>query len=52
MADDPLYIHEGGRFVPTEHTRGPWHPDHQHGGAPAALLARSVQSLVLERRPA
>ena len=25
-------------FVPTEFTRGPWRPDAQHGGPPAALL--------------
>ena len=45
MGDEPLYSHERGRFVPTEHTRGPWHPDHQHGGAPAALLARMLERL-------
>src|SRR5690606_9211746 len=32
-----------GYFVPTEHTRGPWDPRHQHGGAVAALVARSVE---------
>lgn len=26
-------------FLPTEYTRGPWRPDAQHGGPPAALLA-------------
>jgi fatty-acyl-CoA synthase len=33
MGDEPLYTHERGRYVPSEHTRGPWSPDHQHGGA-------------------
>lgn len=32
-----------GRFIPTELSRGPWHPDAQHGGAPAALAARCVE---------
>lgn len=27
-----------GAFEPTELSRGPWSPEHQHGGAPAALL--------------
>jgi hypothetical protein len=30
-------------FVPTELTRGPWNPDAQHGGAPAALVAREAE---------
>jgi hypothetical protein len=34
-----------GAFVPTGHARGPWDPDAQHGGAPAALLADAVQRL-------
>jgi len=41
---DPLYTADGDRFVPSEHTRGPWDPRHQHGGAPAALLARAVEA--------
>jgi hypothetical protein len=35
------------RFTSTEHTSGPWDPAYQHGGPPAALLARAV-----EREPA
>lgn len=34
------------RFSPTECTRGPWDPDSQHAGPPAALLGGAV-----ERRP-
>jgi hypothetical protein len=30
---------------PTELARGPWSPDAQHGGAPAALLARALEGL-------
>jgi hypothetical protein len=40
---DALYEPDGDRFVPTQYTRGPWSPDHQHAGPPAALLARAVE---------
>ena len=42
---DALYIPDGDRFLPTELTRGPWDPLSQHGGAPAALIARAVEQL-------
>ncbi|MFD3540145.1 thioesterase family protein [Streptomyces sp. NPDC058662] len=32
-----------GRFLATEHTRGPWDPGSQHAGPPAALLGRAVE---------
>ncbi|MEE2636509.1 MAG: thioesterase family protein [Acidobacteriota bacterium] len=32
-----------GRFLATELTRGPWSRLHQHGGPPAALMARAVE---------
>ena len=32
------------RFRATEWTRGPWSLEHQHGGPPAALLARAVET--------
>ena len=35
---------EGDAFVPTELARGPWDPEAQHGGAPAALLARAIEA--------
>jgi hypothetical protein len=34
-----------GRFEATEHTAGPWDPAHQHGGPPAALLARAIEAV-------
>jgi hypothetical protein len=37
-----LYRPDGDSFVPSELTRGPWHPDHQHAGPPAALLSRAI----------
>jgi hypothetical protein len=38
-----LWSREGDGFVPTELTRGPWNPDHQHAGPPAALLAHAIE---------
>ncbi len=43
-----LYARDGDRFIPSDHTRGPWAPDAQHGGAPAALLARAMEALPAE----
>jgi Thioesterase-like superfamily len=40
---EALFLPDGGRFVPTALCRGPWTPDAQHGGPPAALLARSIE---------
>ncbi|MGW5851487.1 thioesterase family protein [Streptomyces sp. NPDC055254] len=34
---------DAGRFLATEHTRGPWDPGSQHAGPPAALLGRAVE---------
>jgi hypothetical protein len=39
---EAFYLPDGERFVSTEHTRGPWDPDHQHAGPPAALLGRAL----------
>jgi acyl-CoA thioesterase len=41
---DAFYLPDGDRLVATELTRGPWHLDHQHGGPPAALLARALEA--------
>jgi hypothetical protein len=40
---DALYTRNGDCFEPTELTRGPWDPNAQHGGAPAALLAGELE---------
>jgi hypothetical protein len=37
-----VFTRERGSWVATELARGPWNPDHCHGGAPAALLAALV----------
>jgi hypothetical protein len=38
-----FYLRDGESFVPTGATRGPWDPDAQHAGPPAALLARAIE---------
>jgi Thioesterase-like superfamily len=42
---DPLAFFEleGDQLRPTILTRGPWRPEHQHGGPPAALMARAIE---------
>jgi Thioesterase-like superfamily len=47
---DALFIRKGDAFEPTELTRGPWDPNAQHGGAPAALIARELER-VSDGRP-
>jgi len=42
---DAFYLHDDNRFVPTEWTRGPWDPNAQHAGPPAALLGRAIEAL-------
>jgi hypothetical protein len=42
----PFYVAETpGRFASTASTAGPWGPASQHGGPPAALLTRAIESL-------
>lgn len=40
---EAFFLPDGDGFVSTELTRGPWDPDSQHGGPPAALLGRAVE---------
>jgi hypothetical protein len=40
---DALFIRKGNAFEPTELTRGPWDPNAQHGGPPAALIAGELE---------
>jgi len=37
----PFFAADGERFIPSVSARGPWSARHQHGGPPAALLARA-----------
>src|SRR5918994_1318231 len=41
--ESAFYVADGGRFVSTKLTRGPWDPDAQHAGPPAALIARALE---------
>lgn len=42
----PFYLSDGpDRFLAQPSTAGPWGPDSQHGGPPAALLTRAVERL-------
>jgi len=38
-----FYVPEGGRFVSSPLTRGPWDPGSQHAGPPIALLGRALE---------
>lgn len=40
---DSFFVPDGDGFRATELTRGPWHPDLQHGGPPIALLGRAIE---------
>jgi acyl-Coa thioesterase superfamily protein/acyl-CoA thioesterase superfamily protein len=42
---DAFYKRADDGFVATELTRGPWDPDAQHAGPPAALLGREIERL-------
>ena len=40
-----FYERDGERYLSTELTRGPWDPDSQHAGPPAALIGREIERL-------
>jgi len=40
-----FYVPEGDGVVSTDFTAGPWGPTGQHGGPPAALLARAMSAV-------
>lgn len=47
---DAFYLPLGpARFLPTEHTSGPWTPDAQHFGPPSALLVRALEEIPAQR---
>ncbi len=43
MVNAWIYEPRDGAFAPSGHARGPWDAAAQHGGAPAALLARAIE---------
>jgi Thioesterase-like superfamily len=42
---EAFYEPDGDAYVATELTRGPWDPDSQHAGPPAALIGREMERL-------
>ncbi|HET9185030.1 MAG TPA: thioesterase family protein [Solirubrobacterales bacterium] len=42
---DAFYEPDGDAFLATELTRGPWDPEAQHAGPPAALLGHAIERL-------
>jgi hypothetical protein len=40
---ESVYLPDGDGFFATDLARGPWDPNAQHGGGPAALMARAVE---------
>jgi Acyl-CoA thioesterase C-terminal domain/Acyl-CoA thioesterase N-terminal domain len=40
-----FYEPDGDRYLATELTRGPWDPEAQHAGPPAALIGREIERL-------
>ena len=42
---EAFYELDGDRAIPSELTRGPWDPDSQHAGPPAALLGQAMEAL-------
>jgi hypothetical protein len=46
--DEAIYRPEGERFLPTAAAGGPWADGFQHGGPPAGLLARTVETFAGE----
>jgi hypothetical protein len=46
---DVVFARAGDHWVATELARGPWNPDHCHGGAPAALMAALVDQMQAPR---
>ena len=38
---------DDGRYRASELTRGPWDPEHQHGGPPIALVSRAIERAAL-----
>ncbi len=37
-------------FVPTDHSRGPWHVDHCHAGPPTGIAVRALEAVMPSQR--
>ncbi len=49
VVTDAIFERRGDAYWATELARGPWDPEAQHGGAPAALLAGELERLEGDR---
>jgi len=45
MTEEAFFVQREDAYDPTELTRGPWDPDSQHAGPPAALIGREIERL-------
>jgi hypothetical protein len=45
MTEEAFFVEREDAYDPTELTRGPWDPDSQHAGPPAALIGREIERL-------
>ncbi len=45
MSEESVYRLEGDGIIPNRLSAGPWNPDFQHGGGPAALFARAAETI-------
>src|SRR6202012_3509740 len=45
LVGEAIFERRGDAFWATELARGPWDPNAQHGGAPAALIAGELEKL-------
>ncbi len=52
MTDAFFELHktDDTRFIPTDHTRGPWSESHCHAGPPTGLLARAMERALPQQR--
>ncbi len=48
MSNEPFFTRDGGRFVPTPVSRGPWDPKSLHGRVVVGLLGREIERLVTD----
>lgn len=48
MPGEAFYEVDGERAIPSDLTRGPWDPGHQHAGPPSALLGRALEAVPVE----
>ncbi len=48
MSIEPFFNRDGGRFVPTSVSRGPWDPKSLHGRVVVGLLGREIERLVTD----